>query len=90
LKHEQWCVSCGGPIDRQGRTLSPRLRLAEPAHVFPTSVAPTLDDDPLQDLSPVVRFNQAIDRRNQLVRDRRAMNGTGRRGTDRVPLERQP
>ena len=82
------CPSCGGPIDRLGRTVAsfPSPVSATGAVAAERPAAREREDDSQTQLSPTERFNQAIDRRDRLVRDRRSSDGNGRRATDRAPL----
>jgi hypothetical protein len=71
IKADNRCETCGGRVDEEGRTLAPVPRVSSP-RPKPAAPAPPLDDDdPLPHLSPVERFNEAIERRDQLVRSRR-------------------
>jgi hypothetical protein len=66
------CTSCGGAVNRDGRALEPvsksfTARSLASRPIPAARRAPADDDDPLTELSPVERFNQAIARRDRTL-----------------------
>ena len=82
------CPFCGGPVDVNGDTLTPVRRPLPTTHL-PSSQAASPDNDPASEMTPNERFARAIERRDTLIRDRRASGGAGRRSTDPDPQENQ-
>jgi hypothetical protein len=78
------CTLCGGPVGKDGRTLSSVPTL--PPRAAPVvRAAPLQDADPFEHLTPGERFARAIERRNALTPDRRTSEQRGRRHTDQHP-----
>jgi hypothetical protein len=74
------CRLCGGPIGEDGRTLLPVT--SNRSAPLSAQVARAPHDDPPNHLTPAERFARAVERRDVLVRDRRAAGQRGRRETD--------
>ena len=76
------CAICGGPVGKDGRTLTPLRQLPQQVAAVAATVN-VRDDDPYAHLTPGERFSRAIERRDALIRDRRnGGGGGGRRATD--------
>jgi len=68
VKATSRCATCGGAVGHDGRTLAPLTRPPAPRREPPARATPlNNDDDPLPHLSPVERFNLAIERRDRAL-----------------------
>lgn len=76
------CAQCGGPVDEDGRSLTPAPPVRMERRAAATTPPRQPDDDPLQHLTPGERYARAIERRNTLIRDRRTSERRGRRDSD--------
>ena len=76
------CARCGGPVDKDGRTLDARTG-ASIALLPPRAPLSLPNDDSSEDLPPGERYARAVERRDALIRDRRMSKG--RRHTDQHP-----
>jgi len=70
------CACCGGPIGRDGRTLTPLPPRAAPRAQAPPAAGGQVED-PNEDLTPVQRFDRAIQRRDAVTPKRRSDRGKG-------------
>jgi hypothetical protein len=69
------CAVCGGPVGPDGRSLTPLPPPAAPRVQAPPAARQA--EDPSDDLTPVQRFDRAIQRRDAVTPKRRSERGKG-------------